>query len=105
MVLSMLRITVAKNRETLTFRLEGKLAGQWVRELEDCWQSATALGHNSIVHIDLTGVTSIDNAGKACLAAMHRHGAAFIAPDCLTKDVVREIIEDRAQTISGEMTR
>jgi ABC-type transporter Mla MlaB component len=100
----MLRITVAKNRKTLTFRLEGRLAGLWVRELEDCWQSTTARGHNSIVHVDLTGVTFIDNAGKACLAAMHRQGAIFIAPDCLTKDVVREILEDGSQTTAGEMT-
>ena len=41
---------------------------------------------------DLTEVTSIDAAGRACLAAMHRQGAEFIAADCLTKAVVAEII-------------
>ena len=50
-----------------------------------------------IVRVDLTGVTFIDGAGKACLATMHRQGAEFIALDCMTKDVVREICEDRSR--------
>jgi hypothetical protein len=41
--------------------------------------------------VDLTGVTIIDAAGKACLAAMHRQGARFVAADCLTKGVVADI--------------
>jgi hypothetical protein len=41
--------------------------------------------------VDLTQVTSIDAAGRACLAAMHRGGADFVAADCLTKAVVAEI--------------
>ena len=32
----MLRITVHDNPESLTFQLEGRLAGPWVRELERC---------------------------------------------------------------------
>jgi hypothetical protein len=40
---------------------------------------------------DLTAVTSIDAAGKAYLAAMHRQGAEFVAADCLTKAIVAEI--------------
>jgi anti-anti-sigma regulatory factor len=43
------------------------------------------------LRVDLTGVTFIDAAGKACLAAMHRQGAEFIAADCLTKSIVAEI--------------
>ena len=35
----MLRITVHDNRQALTFQLEGRLAGLWVRELAECWQS------------------------------------------------------------------
>jgi len=43
------------------------------------------------VRFDLAGVTFIDDAGKAYLAAMHRLGAEFVAADCLTKAVVAEI--------------
>ena len=87
----MLRITVHDNPQSLTFQLEGRLAGPWLRELEECWKSTLAHQRKSILRVDLTGVTFIDDAGKTCLAAMHRQGAEFVATDCLTKDVVDEI--------------
>jgi hypothetical protein len=43
--------------------------------------------------VDLTGVTFIDAAGKACLAALHRQGAELVAADCLTNAVVAEITQ------------
>src|SRR6266446_8590194 len=87
----MLRITVHDNPESLTFQLEGRLAGPWVREVEECWQRMLAGRRRPSVRFDLVGVTFIDAAGKAYLAAMHRHGAAFVAADCLTKAIVAEI--------------
>jgi hypothetical protein len=36
-------------------------------------------------------VTFIDAAGQACLAALHRQGAEFVAADCLMKAVVAKI--------------
>jgi anti-anti-sigma regulatory factor len=87
----MLRITVHDNPESLTFQLEGRLAGPWVREVEECWQRMLAGRRRPSVRFDLVGVTFIDAAGKAYLAAMHRHGAEFVAADCLTKAIVAEI--------------
>ena len=87
----MLRITVHENQGSLTFQLEGRLAGPWLRELEECWQSTLAQKRKPILRVDLTGVTFIDDAGKTCLAAMHRQGAELIAADCLTRDIVAEI--------------
>ena len=87
----MLRITVHNKPPVLTFQLEGELAGPWVREVEECWQRALASQPEPILRVDLTGVTFIEEAGKACLAALHRQGADFLAPDCLTKAVVDEI--------------
>jgi hypothetical protein len=92
----MLRITVHNDPESLTFQLEGRLAGAWVRELQECWQTALARQRQPILRVDLKEVTSIDDAGRACLAAMHRGGAEFIAADCLTKAVVAEIITSAA---------
>jgi anti-anti-sigma regulatory factor len=90
----MLRITVHDKPQTLTFQLEGKLLGPSLRELEECWKSTLAEPHKPNLCIDLAGVTFIDDAGKACLVAMHRQGAEFIATDCVTKDLVRGILED-----------
>jgi anti-anti-sigma regulatory factor len=89
----MLRITVHDNAESLTFQLEGRLAGPWVRELEECRQRTLAARWRPAVRFDLAGVTFIDAAGKAYLAAMHCQRAEFVAADCLTKAVVAEITQ------------
>jgi anti-anti-sigma regulatory factor len=87
----MLRITVHDNPKSLTFQLEGRLAGAWVREVEECRQRTLAGRRWPVVRFDLTGVTFIDAAGKAYLADMHRQGAKFDAAGCLTKAIVAEI--------------
>ncbi len=92
----MLRITVHDNQESLCFQLEGRLTPPWVRELEACWQSTVARQRKPILRVDLTGVTFIDDAGKACLAAMYCQGAELIAADCLTKETVAEIRQGRS---------
>ena len=90
----MLRITVHDNPQAFTFQLEGRLAGPWLRELEECWKSTLNQQRKPILRVDLTEVTFIDDAGKACLAAMHREGAELLAADCLTKDFVAEITQE-----------
>ncbi len=87
----MLRITIEIGARVLMIRLEGKLSGPWLRELEKCWQGSLALPPDLVRHVDLTGVTFIDSAGKSCLTDMHRQGAEFIAADCMTKEIVAEI--------------
>jgi len=87
----MLRITVLHNPGLLTFRLEGRLAGPWVRELEACWQSTLVSHRHSALRFDLTGMTFVDAAGKAFLAARRAQGAELVASCCLMRAVVAEI--------------
>jgi len=87
----MLRITVHDNPQDLTFQLEGRLTGPWLRELEECWKNTLAHRRKPILRVDFTGMTFVDDAGKACLAAMRLQGVEFIAADCLTKDIVDNI--------------
>jgi hypothetical protein len=94
----MLRITVHNDSESRTFQLEGRLAGPWVRALEDCWQSTVAGPRKRVLRFDLTGVTSIDAAGKEFLAARHTEGAAFLASGCLMRAVVAEITDTPTPT-------
>jgi hypothetical protein len=89
----MLRITLQDEPGAVTFQLEGRLAGPSVQVLEDCWQTTLAGQRKPILRVDLIGVTSIDAAGQACLAAMYRRGVEFIAADCLTKAVLAEITQ------------
>lgn len=91
----MLRITTSGSPRVLTLRLEGRLEGPWVRELEQCWLSMWEGANRPLVQVDLTGVTYIHAAGKARLAEMHEQGARFIAGDCVTKAIVAEIVEGR----------
>jgi anti-anti-sigma regulatory factor len=88
---AVLRITVHDKPPVCTFQLEGTLAGPWVRELEECWRKALARQPVPVLRVDLTGVTLIDEAGKTCLAGLHRQGAEFITSDCLTEAIVDEI--------------
>jgi hypothetical protein len=99
----MLRITIHDSPRTLTFHLEGRLAGPWLRELEECWQNALAGPHKPILRVDLTGMTSISAAGKVCLAALRQQGAEFLADDCLMKAIVAEIAQESptAETAAG----
>jgi hypothetical protein len=90
----MLRITNHNDAKSLTFQLEGKLAGAWVRELEDCWQHASAGTPTTSIRFDLTGVTYVDGAGKKFLAARYAQGAVLIAAGCLMRHVVAEITGD-----------
>jgi anti-anti-sigma regulatory factor len=89
----MLRITTNNHPRILTFRLEGRLEGPWVRELEQCWRSTLDSPSRPTICVDLSGITFIDAAGKARLAEMHEQGAQFVAGDCLTRAVVEEIVE------------
>jgi anti-anti-sigma regulatory factor len=96
----MLRITVHENLEFLTFQLEGKLAGAWVGEVEECRQRTLAGRRGMAVRFNLAGVTFVDAAGKSYLANLHRLGAELIAADCLIKAIVAEI--SKASTGTGE---
>jgi hypothetical protein len=91
----MLRITVHDNPLSLTFQLEGRLAGPWVQELEDCWRGTLAGRRSRVVRFDLTGLTFLDALGKAFLAARHIEGAEFLASGCLMRAVVAEITNGR----------
>jgi hypothetical protein len=87
----MLRITVLEDSGALTFRLEGRLVGPWVQELERCWQDAVVSRQHAAQRFDLSAVTFVDAAGKAFLAARHAQGAELVASCCLMRAVVAEI--------------
>ena len=93
----MLRITTHEKPESLTLKLEGRLAGPWVTELEDCWQSARTGRGRLAVRVDLSGVTFIDPAGKELLAALYAQGAEFACAGCWIKAVVAEVVRAGSQ--------
>ena len=68
-------------------QVNGRLAAEWVRELEECWRS----GQNKQILVDLRGVTFIDESGERLLRRMHRDGATFLSGGLLVREVVNQI--------------
>jgi hypothetical protein len=88
----MLRISVHDEPDAVTFKLEGRLAGCWVRELQDCYERTMAAGLKSAVRFDLKQVTSLDAEGKAFLSARKAEGAELIVAGCFMRAIVAEIV-------------
>ena len=86
----MLKVTTTNQDQTLTLKLEGKLAGPWVQEVTRVWVDTARPPLNGCV-VDLRSVTFVDRSGQALLARMSRQGAKLIAADCLTRNIVEEI--------------
>ncbi len=88
----MLRITVNRTAGRLVMKLEGKLSGDWVAEVDSCWRAARHAGRAPML-LDLTDVSLVDADGHALLANMHRAGVRFVTGGCLMPELVREISE------------
>jgi len=84
-----LKISIQTDATGTIFELEGRLAGAWVQELEDCWREAA--NSDRPVRVMVCEVTFIDDKGKALLAEMHQHGAELVAEGCMNSAIVEEI--------------
>ncbi len=87
----MLKITVQESSGNPRVLLDGKLAGDWVKELEQVWQGILAGAPARNVTLDLSGVTFVDAEGKRLLTSMMGHGAKFQKPQLLVKFIVEEM--------------
>lgn len=90
----MLKITVQTGVDELRLKLEGSLAGSWVRELEECWRAtrSTYAGHATC--LDLTDVSRVDEAGRYLLALIHETGARMVSTNVATRDLLDSIARD-----------
>src|SRR5262245_41932649 len=90
----MLMITEERNGNVLAFKLAGVLAGDWVTELNRCWDNATTAQEGLHIIVDLTEVTYVDEEGKDSLASMMSEGAELRASDILMRSIVEEIVKE-----------
>jgi anti-anti-sigma regulatory factor len=86
----MFRVTTQEDNSLVRLKLEGKLKGPWVQEMEQCWRMASGARDKALV-VDLTEVDHVDSAGKYLLALIHARGASFIAATPVMKELVYEI--------------
>ena len=97
----MLKITMKIEAGLMTFALEGKLAGPWVKELELSWRSAASTQRIYPVRVDLSSVTFIDAEGKELLGRMYEEGAKLVATGCLNKCIVEGIMQSEEKKVKG----
>ena len=89
----MLRITVHKDTSQIALKLEGRVAGEWVDELERVWLAEADL--SKLIKVDLTGVTFVDEEGKKLLGRMFERGSNLYATDCMNRSIIEEIKRQR----------
>ena len=89
--ISMLRISVEDEPQQVTLRLEGKLAGAWVKELEDSWREVGSTCTGRPLFIDLSAVEHVDQAGEYLLALVARRGVRLIASGVAMRDLCQKI--------------
>jgi outer membrane protein len=87
----MLRVTTQKKRSKVLLTVEGRLAGDSVSTLGQCWRELRAASPTERFNVDLCGVSFIDTAGKALLKEIHRQGGRLVAQGCLNEATVKEI--------------
>lgn len=87
----MLRITVEEREETETIKLEGKIAGLWVEELNRTWHALTpSLGRKQL-ELDMRGVGFVDNRGRQLLREIYQQtNACFLADSPLMQYFANE---------------
>lgn len=100
----MLRITLDKNPRATSLRVEGRLTGPWVNELEQAWRAATSDPADGRVCIDLTDVTFIGDDGKQLLETMYAEGAKLKACGCANRRLIDEIGQAFNRTHTRQIT-
>jgi len=87
----MLRITADLNGDPMVLKLEGKLKGPWVTELEHCWQSARASCPGQRLRIELNDITFVEDRGKVLLTEMLHSGVELVATVPMMKSILEDI--------------
>ena len=90
----MLRVTVKQEGAVESWELEGKLAGEWAKELERCWRHSPSKGPETLRRVHLKAVSYIDADGKRLISEMYREGAEIKACGCMTRAIVEGIVRE-----------
>jgi anti-anti-sigma regulatory factor len=89
----MMKIQTTDRDGQLILQVEGRLAGAFVPELENCWQTARAERPNRKISVDLKSVTCIDRTGRYLLQLMHSNGVGFERAGLAIQDILEQVME------------
>lgn len=97
----MLRISVNESASPVHIRLEGKLAGPWVSELERTWEELKANLAGRAAEIDVRQVTSFDQNGRKLLAGLEAEGVSILTGSDLLAALFRRHIPTLALLLAA----
>ena len=89
----MLKITLHDSAGEFRLKLEGRLTGAWVHELEQCWKTASSTTQGRRTVVDLEEVDFVDPAGQILLSDMHSQGVEMVAVTPLICSVLKEVCQ------------
>ena len=92
----MLKITIHDSAGEFLLKIEGRLSGLWVQELEQCWRTAASTTQGRRTVLDLGEVDFVDPAGESLLARMHAEGVELVAVTPLIRSLLQEICRSPA---------
>src|SRR5215470_908694 len=98
----MLRVTTDKKKSKTVLSVEGRLAGQNVVTLEQCWRELRSASPQEKFYVNLCGVSFIDGAGKMLLKTMYHEGGQLIADGCLNQAIVKEIVGEEKNGLRSQ---
>jgi anti-anti-sigma regulatory factor len=88
----MLRITLIRESEPPVLKLEGKLSGPWVNELEHTWRGfLKEEGPARLMTVDLSDVTFVSSEGQKLLKSMWQQGADLQGRSLMTRFIIEQI--------------
>ena len=93
----MLKITIQEDTDLVTMKLEGKLAGPWVDEVNRSWRSVEPLIGSKELNLDIRDVSFADNRGRQLLREIYdKTRAAFLTDSPLTKYYAEQAMQQIA---------
>ncbi len=93
----MLKITIDNAMNAATLKLEGRLSGPWVGELERSWHAVADDSGDKPVTVNLCEVTFVDAQGRKLLSSMYERGARLRTFGCMAKGIVEEIVQEHSR--------
>ena len=89
----MMKVEIQESGDRLILQVEGRVAGAFAAELENCWRGAQSAHPGRLISVDLKNVTCVDRAGKYLLQSMYRSGVPFLRAGLAVQDILEQIME------------
>ncbi len=95
----MLRISIQEDSSGIRFKLEGRLAQEWVTEASLEWNKVVANTGTKNTVVDLCGVLYVDEAGRTLLTQIVAAGARLEGSGPMTNNLIEEVVEAASASV------